>query len=128
MSQAGSIGAVGQTARWLRGGTIGARLTLTLTAAGVATTILAVALVQLLSLVTQSAHQLADDLLPSVRAIEEIAGSTARYRAAEMALLGATTAESAKTAESAMEHALATIEKYQAVYEKSISSPDERAV
>jgi methyl-accepting chemotaxis protein/methyl-accepting chemotaxis protein-1 (serine sensor receptor) len=128
MSRPGSIGVVGQAARWLRGGTIGARLALTLTAAGAATTVLAVALVQLLSQVTQSAHQLADDLLPSVRAIEEIAGSTARYRAAEMALLGATTPESAKTAESAMERALSTIEAYQAVYEKSIGSQEERTV
>ena len=82
---------MGRAARWLRGGTIGARLALTLTAAGAATAIMAVALVQLLFLATQSAQQLADTLLPSVRALEEIAGSTARYRAAEMAQLAATT-------------------------------------
>ena len=54
-------------ARWRAGGTIGARLALTMTAAGAATAIIAVTLLQLLSLATQSAQQLADTLLPSVR-------------------------------------------------------------
>ena len=100
---------------------------MTLTAAGAATTVVAVALVQLLSLATQSAQQLADTLLPSVRALEEIAGSTARYRAAEMAQLTATTPEGKAAAGSAMERALTTIETYQAVYEKS-ASREERPV
>ena len=128
MSRRGAMRIVGQAVRWLRGGTIGARLALTLTAGGAATVILAVVLVQLLFLATQSAQQLADTLLPSVRALEEIAGSTARYRAAEMAELAATTPAAKAAAESAMARALETIETYQAVYEKSPSSTEERAV
>src|SRR5262245_58093530 len=128
MRRSGARRIIGRTAGWLRNGTIGARLTLTLTAAGAATTVLAVALMQLLSLATQSAQQIADTLLPSVRALEEIAGSTARYRAAEMALLTASAPEAKAAAESAMERALATIETYQAVYEKSTASREERAV
>jgi methyl-accepting chemotaxis protein/methyl-accepting chemotaxis protein-1 (serine sensor receptor) len=95
-------------------------------AGGAATAIMAIALVQLLFLATQSAQQLSDTLLPGVRAIEEIAASTARYRAAELALLATTTSESATTAETAMERALKTIGTYQAVYEKSIDSKEER--
>ena len=128
MARRGAMGILGRAARWLRGGTIGARLALTLMAAGAATAIMAVALVQLLFLATQSAQHLADTLLPSVRALEEIAGSTARYRAAEMAQLAATTPEEKAAAESSMERALATVETYQAVYEKALSSEDERAV
>jgi methyl-accepting chemotaxis protein/methyl-accepting chemotaxis protein-1 (serine sensor receptor) len=45
-----------------------------------------------------------------------------------MALLAATTRESSVTAESAMERALTTIESNRVVYEKSLSSNDERAV
>src|SRR5262245_20434649 len=118
----------GRAADWLRSGTIGARLALTLLVAGAGATIVAAVLVQLLSSATQSAHELADSVLPSVRAIEEIAGSTARDRAAERALLDATTSEASATAESAMERALVTIEKYQAGYGRSIASSDERAV
>jgi methyl-accepting chemotaxis protein len=113
---------------WLRGGTIGGRLALTLTVAGAASTIMAVALLQMLFLATQSARELADTLLPNVRALEKIAGSTARYRAAEMAALAATTPDAKDTAAAAMEHALAVIESYQAVYEKSIASEEERRV
>src|SRR5262245_52539960 len=104
------MGGIGHAASWLCGGTIGARLTLTLLAAGVVSAGMAIALMQLLFLATQPALELADTLLPSVRALEKIGGSTARYRAAEMAELTATTAEAKAAAVEAMEHALATIE------------------
>jgi methyl-accepting chemotaxis protein len=106
--------------------TIGVQMTLSLALLVTMTAGLGIALIGQLGRVNAVTAKIADVVLPSVRALEEIAASTARYRVAQMEFLLAGVSEGAPTAEAAMEAELEAIEKHQAVYEPSIVGDDER--
>jgi methyl-accepting chemotaxis protein len=107
--------------------TIGAKLTAALAFAGIMAALLAMVLVRELSLANGTTAQVADVLLPSVRALDEITASTARYRVAEMQYLLATSPDAKSEAERDMDSQLARIDERQSTYEKGITSTEERA-
>jgi methyl-accepting chemotaxis protein len=108
--------------------TIGGRLAVALTIAAALVAILGVMLTAQLGSVNAAAGRIADVLLPSVRALDEIAASTARYRVAEMEYLQATTPTATTSAEAELDAQLVVFDANQGGYEKSISSPAERLV
>ena len=69
--------------------TIGVKVTMAIAAMGLVSAIVGVFAIHELSVVSEGTARLADVLLPSVRALEEMSGSTGRYRLSEMELLRA---------------------------------------
>jgi methyl-accepting chemotaxis protein len=106
--------------------TIGAKVTMALAAIGLMAAIVGVFAIHELSVVSEGTTRLADVLLPSVRALEEMSGSTGRYRLSEMELVRARTADERAAADHGLETEIANIEANQAVYEPAIGSAEER--
>jgi methyl-accepting chemotaxis protein len=106
--------------------TIGVQMTLSLALLVAMTAALGVVLIGQLRRVNAATVRIADVVLPSVRALEEISASTARYRVAQMEYLLAVASGAVPSAEEAMAVELEAIERNQAVYEPSIASDEER--
>jgi len=81
-----------------------------------------------MSSINQQSTDMAQNWMPSVRWTEEINGNTADYRVAELQHVLADTPAAMQKYEKDMADLMATITKNRAIYEKMISSPEEKAI